>query len=148
MYVVIDTWVWERAQELDLECCRFLFDLFQECQHILIDAEHGIEREYYNHLKNGSLLKKLFTNMVSKGKISIRSRHKIINDFDFDDADLKFLEVAISTSANVVSGEDHFLKLKEKLKVEPELRQRLREMVILTPSEACSILITVFRKLG
>lgn len=65
---------------------------------------------------------------------------QIENDFGFDPADVKFLEVAILVNAVIISGDSHFTTLKQNMQTDFKLRGRLRNIRIVTPTEACNYL--------
>jgi predicted nucleic acid-binding protein len=139
LYIVIDTWVWQRAQEFDSTCLHFLTTLYHECKHtVLCDSDGEIEKEYYRYM-DLNLVKKIFTELIRKGKVEKKYRCKIENDFGFDPNDMKFLEVAVLVNAKIVSDERDFSLLKQKLQTDEKLSLRLNKVQILTPAEAMDL---------
>lgn len=133
MYLVIDTWVWCKAQTTEcLHSMKLLIKICMDCSHkILYDYEEEILDEYKNHI-NEPFMKRLFWKMAFKGKFVPRPRQKICID-DFDKSDIKFLQVAKSVhSTPVVSGESDFIKLREE-----DINNCY---LILTPQEAIAAL--------
>lgn len=136
MYIVIDTWVWEEAQKFQPDSLAFLADLYADCSHTVVcDDSNEIQSEYDKHFRE-PFPKKLFGNMVKKGKIVNRPRIRIDNNFGFDRADMKFLEVAVTMGATIVSGDSDFLRLKAQMLEDSVLGQRLHQISIMTPGEA------------
>lgn len=115
MYLVIDTWVWCRAQTIEgLDSLELLIKICRDCSHKLVyDHEAEILEEYRRHL-NEPHVKRLFRDMTFKGKFVPRPRQEICIR-NFDPSDMKFLQVAKSMhSTLVISGESDFLKLREE----------------------------------
>lgn len=110
MYLVIDTWVWCKAQTGE---CYYsgivLLHIAKSNNHkILLDDNCEIETEYRNNIHDTFWIK-IFTKMVQKDCFLYKS--KILIDIkNFDPSDLKFLQVAASIPGTpIVSGETDFL---------------------------------------
>jgi putative PIN family toxin of toxin-antitoxin system len=130
MYLVIDTWVWEKAQQGEAESIELLAKIQRKCKHkIIYDCEEEILKEYRKHIKQPPIAK-LFSIMTQAEKIVPKSKGPIKIE-GFDKSDLKFIQVAVSCSALVVSGDSDFLELRERF-----LKNGNRKIQILTPAEA------------
>jgi len=130
MYLVIDTWVWEKAQQAEPESMELLAKIQRKCEHkIIYDYEGEILDEYRKHIKQPPIVK-LFSIMTQTQKIKPRPKGPIKIE-GFDKSDLKFIQVAVSCSALVVSGESDFLELRERF-----LKNNNQKIQILTPAEA------------
>jgi predicted nucleic acid-binding protein len=135
MFLVIDTWVWMNAAE-NLETARLLLNLFGDCKHILVyDDTREIEKEYRNRFSEHAFkiqyIEMIFGNFIKKNKFQKVSKVRITNNFGFDSADLKFLEVALSVGAAIISGESDFLDLREKMKGDPRVTDKsLNEVIV------------------
>jgi len=133
MYLVIDTWIWEKAQTSESpESLELLAKILRKCEYkIVCDPNGEIIEEYKKHIRE---LRYLFRAMVQKDKIVPRPKSSL-KIKDFDRSDLKFVEVAITTPDKIiVSGNSDFFHLKER----PEVKKL--QVKILTPMEALNIL--------
>jgi predicted nucleic acid-binding protein len=130
MYLVVDTWVWEKAQEGDPCALELLAKIQRRCQHkIIYDYEGEILDEYRKHIKQPPLCR-LFAFMARTGKIEPKSKSTVKIE-NFDKSDMKFIQVAIPSSALVVSGNSDFLEIRKRLTKNGRLN-----VEILTPMEA------------
>jgi predicted nucleic acid-binding protein len=137
MYLVVDTWVWEKAQRGEsLISLELLAKIYRKCEHkIIYDYDGEILDEYKNHIRELPIIR-MFRLMTQTGKMMPRSKGDI-EIKDFDRSDLKFIQVAITTpNTLIISGNSDFLELKKHL----EKNKKLKEVKILTPEEALNIL--------
>jgi len=138
VYLVIDTWVWEKAQRIESgECGELLFKIFNKCEHkILLDTDGEILEEYVRHISD--FMAKLFQRMSQIGKMTYRPKVPV-NLSGFDPSDMKFIQVALSTpNAIIVSGDSDFLCLRKE--IEKGALEELRGLRIVTPEEALTFL--------
>jgi predicted nucleic acid-binding protein len=136
--LVIDTWVWVKAQNLEApECGELLYKLTRLCKNkILCDDMGEIGDEYWKHMKG--VYAQLFKRICQMGKVVHRGRMKL-NISGFDPSDIKFLEVALACpGAFVVSGDSDFLSLREQIAKGRSPSPLLKNIKILTPSEVLS----------
>jgi predicted nucleic acid-binding protein len=129
MYLVIDTWVWEKAQKGDPFALELIAKIQRKCEHkIIYDYEGEILDEYRKHIKQPPIIH-LFVIMTQTGKIIPKSKSTIEIE-NFDESDVKFIQVAIPSSAMVISGDSDFLGIKKLLE------NRKLTIEVLTPMEA------------
>jgi len=137
MYLVIDTWVWEKAQRAESpEALELLAKVWRKCEHkIIYDCEGKILDEYIKHIKAMPIVF-MFRIMTQTGKMVPRPIINL-NLEGFDKSDMKFVQVAISTPGTIIiSGDSDFLEIRKRLKED----ERLRSIKILSPAEALHIL--------
>ncbi len=165
MYMVVDTWVFakiatgiESSDNLWNDSLLLIALIAYYCEHkVVIDHEGEILSEYENVFKkllegrNNFFMnvQTLIRRFVSTGKIIRKARiplpkrvyDKILEIFD--KSDLKFVEVALSIPSNekiIISGDSDFIKLRDALNNDEELRRYLKGIKILTPGEAASLI--------
>jgi predicted nucleic acid-binding protein len=136
MYLVIDTCVWESAQNGDASSIDILCKILLHPDHvILVNMKGDILNEYRAHIREPVLIR-LFTQLSRSYKIRYRPRTplKIKN---FDPNDVKFVEVANSTPNTILvtvdSDYDVFRQLQDS-------DSRLRLIRIMTPADAILVL--------
>jgi predicted nucleic acid-binding protein len=132
MYLVVDTWVWEKAQEGDFYSLELLAKICRKCEHkIIYDYEREILDEYEKHIEEdpSNAVHRIFKYMTQTGKIVPKSRSTVKIE-NFDKSDMKFIQVAIPSSALVISGDSDFLEIRKHL-----INKKLN-VKILTPMEA------------
>jgi len=137
MYLVVDTWVWEKAQRGEsLASLELLAKIYRKCEYrIIYDYDGEILDEYKNHIRELPIIR-MFRLMTQTGKMIPRPKSNI-EIKDFDKSDLKFIQVAITTpNTLIISGNSDFLELKKRL----EKNKKLKEVKILTPEEALNVL--------
>jgi len=135
-YLVIDTCVLEKAQNLDYSALWILVKVGDNCKYkIVYDYEEEILSEYRKHLRS-DLIKKMISDMVFKGKFVPRPKANI-DLRAFDAADLKFVQTAASVpNCYIISVNSDYNKIKELLQKD----SRLRNIKVFTPEEAKAIL--------
>lgn len=132
MYLVIDTCIWEKAGSGDPYALSILSTIQIKCEHkIVYDYECEIINEYRRHIKDPALIK-LFTKMTQTGKITPKSKTNINNTKieKFDKSDLKFIQVALSSSALIITEDSDFFAIQNALK------ERGLNVEVLSPKEA------------
>ncbi len=146
MYLVIDTWVWKAAQEgKNYDSLMLLAGIARKARkcrfRLIIDYDNEILEEYKKHLKD-NIVKKIFLELVKRGKIEHKPKAPIvINDFDKDD--LKYIQVAVTILKHnqevyVISGDSDFIELRKRIKEHNDITLRELSKKILTPEEALS----------
>lgn len=134
MYLVIDTWVWVKAQTAESpEAGELLYMVLRKCEHkIVVDCEEEIINEYKKHIAGH--MAKLFQRMSQTNKILHRPKTQV-NLSHFDPSDMKFIQVALSTPDKIViSGDSDFINLRQKLIMDHSIE--LRQLKIMSPEEA------------
>lgn len=137
MNLVVDTWVWERAQSTDgstdsFESIELLSVVCKSPEHVLlIDYEDEIKQEYELHIRAG-LGKYFYETMTKRGKFRYHGRTTVRIVSRFDPDDVKFIEVAyVPPRAPVISGDSDFMDLRANLHLEPVIC----DLEILRPGE-------------
>ncbi len=132
-YLVIDTWVLEKAStprnnptetqiEIQSKAVELLARIVSQCHRVVLDYDGEILSEYSRHIR-GFVGEWLQMVMKYPQKMQYRPRGHVPLS-NFDPADVKFLEVAVNTPHRiVVSGESDFLTKKEDPQV---LSQEIR----------------------
>jgi predicted nucleic acid-binding protein len=145
MNLIIDTGIWKKGFNDHDECCLLLLTYFstKKNDYLVIDQQDRILKEYEKHFTYSA--KKIFTNLISKGKIRKISTdgvriNKYLKNLDFDKDDHKFLEVSVAlhmkdTSCIIVSADSDFTILKQKLGENEIMRNKLGCPEIVKPEE-------------
>lgn len=128
-YVVVDTWVLERASpktmphtddEIDLinKAVEILARIARKCHRIVLDYDGDILGEYQRHRRG--FVSRWLQMMISRSeKINYRPRAQINLTVSFDPNDMKFLEAAIIIPCTIIiSGDSDFLNIKDN----PQIR--------------------------
>ena len=129
MYLVIDTWVWCKAQTGEcVDSGLFLLSVIKSNSHkVILDDECEIENEYRTQIKDIFWIK-TYLKMIQKNCFIYKAKIRIVIN-GFDPSDMKFIQVAASIPGTpIISGDSDFLKL----------RSQISTYNILTPSEILS----------
>ena len=144
-YVVVDTWVLERAFppeapferneiEVTSKAAELLSRIIRVCHRVVLDYNQEILGEYSRHIRGfvGQWLK-----LASRcpDKIQYRPRGQIRLNVRFDPSDYKFLEVAVNSPHKIViSGDSDFLNIRNDPEISAhgirimDLDEALREL--------------------
>lgn len=117
---VVDTWVLEKCNDTDcvdcVDCIDFLTYIRRRGK-LCLDHEKEIDSEYSTYIRPRTFLFQWWLKMTGEAghlcrwsnKLPVKHKHKLVNNLNFDNDDIKFVGVASrSTDKIIVSGDSDY----------------------------------------
>lgn len=118
-YLVIDTWLLEKASEKYFDVIELLARIARKSHKIILDYDGEILSEYSSHIESGGMSGAVFEKCSREAKITYKPIADIssrIEGVPVDSDDRKFLGVTVNSPHRIfVTGEPKLLRIKEQL---------------------------------